>query len=125
MKRIETLIQKNQIIRQYSEVLFHERSGERLRFLDLSCGTRSDIKEIVESFGHEWVGVDQIRHPGVICADVHNIPFNEDEFDIVYSAATFEHYYDPFRVAEEVKRVLKPNGIFCGGIAFIQPCHGD
>lgn len=67
----------------------------------------------------------QIDCPGVIKGDVHHLPFNDSTFDLVYSAATFEHYYDPWQVAREVHRVMKPGGLFFGLIAFLQPWHGD
>lgn len=122
--RINQLIQQNGILNSYHEALFRKGDAEQ-SFLDLSCGTRTDIREIVEGLGHRWVGVDQIDCPGVIQADVHHMPFEDSMFDVVYSAATFEHYYDPWQVAREVHRVMRPGGLFCGLIAFLQPWHGD
>jgi ubiquinone/menaquinone biosynthesis C-methylase UbiE len=121
--RIGALIQENEVLRHYCPRLFDKKSGGW--FLDLSCGTRPDIREIVESFGYRWVGVDHIDHPRVIKADAHALPFHDSRFDIVYASAAFEHYRDPWRVADELKRVLRSGGHFCGLIAFIQPWHGD
>jgi len=122
-ERIERLIRRDEVLRNYSHCLFDKK--DRGQFLDLSCGTRSDIRDIVESFGYTWVGVDHIDHPGAIKADAHALPFHDSQFDVVYAGAAFEHYRDPWHVAEEVKRVLRPNGYFCGLIAFIQPWHGE
>ena len=122
--RIGRLIQKNEILKSYEEPLFG-KGGQGKLFLDLSCGARTDVREVVEGLGNRWVGIDQIGFPGVIKADVHSLPFKNSMFDVVYSAATFEHYYDPWRVAREVHRVMKPGGFFCGLIAFLQPWHGD
>lgn len=119
---IKKFIKQNEILKNYSELIFSNKKGQ---FLDLSCGTRDDIKQIVESFDWTWIGVDQIDKEGIIKADVHNLPFQNNQFDVVYSAATFEHYYNPWKVASEVERVLKNGGYFCGLIAFIQPWHGD
>jgi SAM-dependent methyltransferase len=121
-RRINALIQKNEVLRHGYYRLFDRKDGGR--FLDLSCGTRSDVREIVESFGYRWVGVD-LHRPGVIQADAHELPFHDLQFDVVYASAAFEHYRDPWRVADEVRRVLKPGGYFCGLIAFIQPWHGE
>ena len=80
-RKILHLIQRNEVLRNYYKILFSD-SGQKLRFLDLSCGTRTDIREIVEAFGHEWVGVDQIEHKLVIKADVHELPFSDSSFDV-------------------------------------------
>lgn len=122
--RIQKLIDQNEVLRPYQEAVLPNRSPSR-RFLDLSCGTRPDIKEVVEGLGHVWVGVDQIDRPGIVKANVHYLPFASGTFDVVFSAATFEHYYNPWQVALEVNRVLKPDGFFVGLIAFLQPWHGD
>lgn len=110
-KRIKGLICKNEVLRNYHQIIFSDKSETKPRFLDLSCGTRTDVREIVESFCYDWVGVDIIDAPSVIKSDAHHLPFRDAEFDIVYSAAAFEHYYDPWQVAHEVKRILKPRGI--------------
>ncbi len=121
--RIGTLIRKDEVLRTYYHRLFDEK--RRGWFLDLSCGSRTDIREVVEAFGYRWVGVDHIDYPRVMKADAHAMPFQDSQFDVVYAGAAFEHYRDPWRVAEEVKRVVKPGGYFCGLIAFIQPWHGE
>jgi SAM-dependent methyltransferase len=122
--RIKTLIHQNEILRHYQDAIFNQ-GGSDLQFLDLSCGIRTDIREVVEGLGNRWVGVDQFDWPDVIKADVHHLPFEDGTFDVAFTAATFEHYYDPWQVAREVQRVLKPGGLFCGLIAFLQPWHGD
>lgn len=40
-----------------------------------------------------------------------NIPFEDNYFDIVYSANVLEHVQSPERVLEEAVRVLKPGGV--------------
>ena len=120
--RIKTLIQENEILRAYHAYLFGEDTRGRL-FLDLSCGTRADIREVIEARGQRWIGMDNFEWPGIVNGDAHCLPFHDNSFDVVFSAATFEHYKNPWTVAKEVKRVLKPGGIFCGLIAFIQPWH--
>lgn len=122
-QHIDWLIRTNEVLRHYAHRLFDERRGGW--FLGLSCGTRSDIREIVQSFGYTWVGVDHIDHPGVVKADAHALPFHDSQFDVVYAGAAFEHYCDPWHAASEMKRVLKPGGYFCRLVAFIQPWHGE
>jgi ubiquinone/menaquinone biosynthesis C-methylase UbiE len=114
----------NSVLFIYKSIIFNNKHS-KLRFLDLSCGRRKDVKELVESKGHEWVGIDIIDEQFVIKADAHDLPFPDESFDIVYSGASFEYYHDPFKVGKEVSRVLKPGGFFLGLIPFIQPWHNS
>ncbi|MBQ3032872.1 MAG: methyltransferase domain-containing protein, partial [Deferribacterales bacterium] len=41
-----------------------------------------------------------------------NIPFDNHRFDVVVSFETIEHIENPYKMVEEVKRVLKPGGIY-------------
>jgi SAM-dependent methyltransferase len=45
-------------------------------------------------------------------ADVANLPFEDNKFHLVTSIAAFEHFLEPDKVLNEVKRVLKKGGIF-------------
>jgi len=44
--------------------------------------------------------------------DAHILKFNNESFDTVVSIEVFEHLKDQSKVLEEVRRVLKTNGIF-------------
>ncbi len=41
-----------------------------------------------------------------------SIPWPDDSFDLVFSDNVLEHLTDPEKVFSEVRRVLKPNGVF-------------
>lgn len=56
--------------------------------------------------------------------DAHNIPFMDDTFDSVFANAVLEHVYDPRKVADEMRRVLKPGGLFYAEIPFLFFFHG-
>jgi SAM-dependent methyltransferase len=44
-------------------------------------------------------------------ADVYELPFCTSRFDVVFARNVFQHLTQPLRAANELRRVLKPNGI--------------
>lgn len=45
-----------------------------------------------------------------LVADAHNLPFKDEEFDLVVCLETLEHVEDPKRVLREIRRVLRKDG---------------
>lgn len=99
--------------------------------LDLGCGT--GIYTIwLSKMGLEVTGVDistemlskakeKVRLENLkthfILADIHELPFDDNTFDLVVSNVTLEFVEDPKKVVNEVFRVLKKGGRFvCGFI---------
>ena len=44
-------------------------------------------------------------------ADIHDLPFDDDSFDIVFSSAVLEHLPDPVSALRELRRVTRTGGI--------------
>ena len=62
----------------------------------------------------QYVGFDYYPGPNVdVAGDAHKLSqyFGNQEFDIIYSSAVFEHFAMPWVVATEIAKVLKVNGI--------------
>jgi glycosyltransferase involved in cell wall biosynthesis/SAM-dependent methyltransferase len=85
--------------------------------LHLSAGgTRERYDNVVEAEAAIF------RHTDFI-ADVHRLPFADEQFEAVISLNAFEHYRDPWQAAREIHRVLQPGGRVLIHTAFLQPLH--
>ena len=90
-------------------------------FLDLGCGIRhpDDIRE-------NGIYLDAVHYRGVDVVNTRpRLPLRDACVDAVVSLAVFEHLPDPFGMAAELWRVLKPGGTVWIETAFMQPLHAD
>lgn len=96
------------------------------RWLDLGAGSRihggwlsPTPQELADKAGY-LIGCDvqaeHLRlHPMLNSAVVsvgEFLPFRSESFDVVSSNMVLEHLADPFHVFSEIRRVLKPGGVF-------------
>ena len=107
-------------LKAWSKV-FHKKKGGTC--LDHCCG-ETPIKKAVEFLGYEWVGFDHAGEIATVKGDAHDLPFDENTFDVVYSEQALEHLFNPLKAIEEINRVLKAGGFFVGSLAFLEPYRG-
>lgn len=94
-----------------------ERHSEGL-VLDCGAGMRNTYYANVVNY--EIVPYDSTDVLGV----AEELPFRDDSFDAVLCLNVLEHVKDPFRVARELMRVLRPGGEMMVVAPFLQPLHG-
>jgi ubiquinone/menaquinone biosynthesis C-methylase UbiE len=96
--------------------------GQRL--LDVGCGNGAAIIQLAHAYGLDVTGVDidpdqiaaaqlaagESNRMHFLGADATELPFDEHEFDFVYTNKTTHHIRDWPRALAEMARVLKPGG---------------
>jgi SAM-dependent methyltransferase len=67
--------------------------------------------------------VDLTFSPDAI-ADALSLPLADASVDLVVAEHVVEHVLDPFRMAAEIERVLRPGGLALIRMPFLYPWHG-
>lgn len=71
-----------------------------------------------------YIGYDLTRGVGVdITADPAHTPEESKTANLVIACEIMEHYSMPWRIAQEVERILEPGGLFVTSVPFIHPIH--
>lgn len=99
---------------------------EGVDWLDLGCGRgllppwRQEAEARLAARANLLVGIDldyaSLRDNTVVtarcCGGVPDLPFKDESFDVVSGNMVVEHVDDPAHAFSEVRRVLRPGGIF-------------
>lgn len=82
-----------------------------MKALCLGARTGQEVQAL-KDMELDAIGLDLVAFPPlVIEGDVHNLPFEDNTFDLAFSNI-FDHLLEPARFVQEVERVLKPGGHF-------------
>ncbi len=69
-------------------------------------------------------GIDIKSGPGVdVVASVYELPFQDEEFDVVLCMSVLEHLKEPVRAISEMRRCLKRGGRIIISVPFLFPIH--
>ena len=103
---------------------FREAIGSGRRVLDLGCRAGALTRHFLD--GNEVVGLDVDRAALARAAalgietvegDVEEpLPFEDASFDAVVAGELLEHLRFPDALVDEVRRVLRPEGVFVGSV---------
>ena len=112
--------------------LFGEWIGQGKELLDLGCRDGTLTRHFLA--GNRVVGAD-IDAAALECArqeygiEVRKVnlntalPFYDERFDVVLLAETLEHLPYPRITLSEIRRVLKPDGVFMGNVPLFYHLH--
>jgi len=91
----------------YNFVKKHSQQG---RVLDIgSLDVNGSVRDLFPLA--DYIGLDMRPGDNVdVVGNSHDIPFDDDHFDMVLCLEMLEHDDNPFRTAREIKRVAKDNG---------------
>lgn len=124
--------------RQATSKYFADRllkPGNTIRqVMDLGCGAGSSLDYFREKNpAINWVGLDIVRSPDIesrievwgefVLYDGIHMPFDDNQFDLIYCSQVFEHVRRPADLLQEVYRVLRPGGYFVGSTSHLEPFH--
>ena len=107
---------------------------ESLQIADIGCGPGTTLRWL--SHCPNVVGVDlqpvaielaKERAPNatVIQGDAHELPLEDQKFDLVFCLDLLEHLEEPARAASEIYRILKPGGCLIATVPAWQFMYGS
>lgn len=105
-----------------------EISKEKIVF-DIGGGKRfqkglAPYKKYFVNCNYKTVDIDPKVNPDIL-ADAHNLPISDNFADGVICTSVLEHVENPFRVVDEIYRILKPGGKCFIYVPFLHAWHGS
>lgn len=104
---------------QYDKELIDEfKNNPDKLYLDIGAGVRpSTFSNVINTDIYPHLSTD------VVCIG-EDLPFADNQFDMIICIAVLEHTLKPWEVAKEISRVVKPGGKIIIDYPFLQPVHG-
>lgn len=85
--------------------------NENTKALCIGARTGQEVVALRELGVKDVTGIDIVPHlPNVIEGDMHNLAFEDNSFNFVYTNV-IDHSIDPKKMIEEIERVLAPDGL--------------
>ncbi|MBZ4036569.1 class I SAM-dependent methyltransferase [Flavobacterium sp. 17A] len=123
---LESFIIRNEIFKAVKNAIPQFKG----KVLDSGCGSMPYKQIILENRKVEsYVGLDidtSLNYEGIkpdFLWDGVTMPFENESFDVVISTEVLEHVPNPDAYLSEVRRVLKPGGIFFFTVPFLMSLH--
>ena len=91
--------------------------------LDVGMAMRDKHKQIKSAILQTLDVNDFGDYPDIICDICSDINGLEKKYDIIVCLAILEHVYNPFKAVENLKLMLKENGIIYGFVPYLYNYH--
>lgn len=96
--------------------------------LDIGCGVKP-YEDVFAPYIARYIGLEYSPDSGYrgnkadFCGDAGYLPLANESVDTVLCTEVFEHLPHPEKAAEEIARVLRPNGVAIITAPFFYPVH--
>lgn len=97
----------------FKHSIFNSSGFNTKKILDIGCG-RDKLQGAI--------GVDCMPLPGVdvVCDLSKHLPFEDSEFEVVYSNQVLEHVPNMIGLVEEIHRILVPGGLMVAHVPYFR-----
>ncbi len=116
-EKIKPFTKYPDLLTSYFAKRYKLSNGQRI--LDLGCGRGDFLRGFIRC-GLKGYGVDSSLMAKSICSEAEilqsdlkkkPLPYEGNNFDIIFSKSVLEHFYHPERLVHEIYRILKPGGL--------------
>jgi SAM-dependent methyltransferase len=125
MNMLSNTVARDQLQRIRSELCREKDGNDRPLILVVGGGTVGDgLDDTYSDARIDVMAFDIYVSPFTqFVADAHAIPVTDGSVDGVIVQAVLEHVLEPQKVADEIERVLRPNGMVYADTPFMQQVH--
>lgn len=101
----------------------------RTRWLDFGCGNGGLVRHARANVGCDAVGfeqgaiTEQVRAAGIPLLAAEQLAVMQGSFDVVTAIEVLEHVVDPLDVLSQIRRLLRPGGVFFYTTGNAKPAH--
>ncbi|WP_299189625.1 class I SAM-dependent methyltransferase [uncultured Aquimarina sp.] len=107
--------------KQCLKYVFEEIKSDNQTFIDVGCGNGFLLeyanKKGFKTTGCDIIGGKSFDHSDYFQANIEDLPFEDNSFDVVFSTHTLEHVIDFEKAVRELKRITKKT------LCVVVPCQ--
>lgn len=97
--------------------------GKNLNILVIGAGGETSNYLLKKNIKFKEIDIDKKRKPDYVMSVERMDKIKSNSVDVIFCMEVLEHVQNPFNGVNEIRRVLKKDGIFIGSTPFIFPIH--